>query len=221
MSSGQDAELNASSLSDQLNAAGLNPVDAETAAKFEEYLSLILRWNGLMNLTAVRDPKEILSRHFVESIACAQALPAGIATLLDFGSGAGFPGIPIALCRPEINVTLAESQIKKAAFLREVVRSLNLNATVFTGRAENLHERFDCVALRAVDRMEQAVKAASVLVRAGGCLAVFTTEADRGKLESAWKDMKSRQTIRIVGSEQRLVVLASKGESGVHSTSAP
>jgi 16S rRNA (guanine527-N7)-methyltransferase len=221
MSSGQDAELNAGSLSDQLNVSGLNPIDAETTAKFEEYLALILRWNGRMNLTAVRDPKEIVSRHFVESIACAQALPAGIATLLDFGSGAGLPGIPIALCRPEIKVTLAESQIKKAAFLREVVRSLKLNATVFAGRAENLHEKFDCVALRAVDRMEQAVKAASGLVRAGGWLAVFTTEADRGKLESAWKDLESRQTIKIAGSEQRLLVLALKGESGVHSTSAP
>jgi 16S rRNA (guanine527-N7)-methyltransferase len=221
MSSGQDAELNAGSLSDQLNVSGLNPIDAETTAKFEEYLALILRWNGRMNLTAVRDPKEIVSRHFVESIACAQALPAGIATLLDFGSGAGLPGIPIALCRPEIKVTLAESQIKKAAFLREVVRSLKLNATVFAGRAENLREKFDCVALRAVDRMEQAVKAASDLARVGGWLAAFTTEADRRKLESAWKDMESRQTIKIAGSEQRLLVLALKGESGVHSTSAP
>jgi 16S rRNA (guanine527-N7)-methyltransferase len=221
MNSEQDAEPNASSLSDQLNVAGLKPIDAGTAAKFEEYLALILRWNGRMNLTAVRDPKEIVSRHFVESIACAQALPAGIATLLDFGSGAGFPGIPTALCRPEINVTLAESQIKKAAFLREVVRSLKLNATVFARRAENLREKFDCVALRAVDRMGQAVKTASGLVRTGGWLAVFTTEADRERLESAWKDMESTQTIRIAGSEQRLVVLASKGESGVHSTSAP
>jgi 16S rRNA (guanine527-N7)-methyltransferase len=210
MSSERDAELSTGSLGDQLNAAGLEPVDSETTAKFEEYLALILRWNGRMNLTAVRDPKEIVRRHYVESIACARALPAGIATLLDFGSGAGFPGIPIALSRPEISVTLAESQIKKAAFLREVVRSLKLNTTVFEGRAENLQERFDCVALRAVDRMEQAVKAASGLVRAGGWLAVFTTEANREGLESAWKDMESRQTIRIAGSEPRLLVLASK-----------
>ena len=94
--------------------------------RFEEYLALILRWNSRMNLTAIRDEEEILARHFVESIACAQHFPEGIGTLLDFGSGAGFPGIPIALCRPEIAVTLAESQSKKAAFLQETVRILGL-----------------------------------------------------------------------------------------------
>src|ERR1700756_996777 len=100
MSSGQNAGLDAGSLSEQISAAGLKPIDAATRARFEEYLTLILRWNARINLTAIRDPKEILSRHFVESIACAQALPGGIANLLDFGSGAGFPGVPIALCRP-------------------------------------------------------------------------------------------------------------------------
>ena len=88
MSSGQDAEAALGGLNNQLEAAGLRSVDAETTEKFGEYLSLILRWNARMNLTAIRDPKEIINRHFVESITCAQALPAGIATLLDFGSGA-------------------------------------------------------------------------------------------------------------------------------------
>ena len=88
-----------------------------------------------------------LSRHFVESIACARALPEGISTLLDFGSGGGFPGIPIALCRPEIAVTLAESQGKKAAFLQEAVRVLGSQAKVHAGRAELLTTQFDCVTL--------------------------------------------------------------------------
>ena len=109
----QGARLNA-----LLAAAGLAELDAGLSHQFETYLSLLLRWNARMNLTAIRDEEGILARHFVESIACARALPAGIGTLLDFGSGAGFPGIPIALCRPEIAVTLAESQGKKAAFLR-------------------------------------------------------------------------------------------------------
>ena len=109
-----------------LAEAGLAPLDPAQTERFEAYLSLILRWNARVNLTAIRDEDGILRRHFVESIACARALPAGIATLLDFGSGAGFPGIPIALCRPEIAVTLAESQGKKAAFLREALRQLGL-----------------------------------------------------------------------------------------------
>ena len=94
-----------------------------------------------MNLTAVRDPQQIQARHFVESIACARNLPADIGSLLDFGSGAGFPGVPIALCRPAIRVTLAESQNKKASFLMEVVRVLKLSSKVFAQRAENLGGR--------------------------------------------------------------------------------
>ena len=101
-------------------------MESAVAGRFEDYLSLILRWNARVNLTAIRDEEGILQRHFVESIACARALPADITTLLDFGSGAGFPGIPIALCRPEISVTLAESQGKRAAFLHEAVRVLGI-----------------------------------------------------------------------------------------------
>jgi 16S rRNA (guanine527-N7)-methyltransferase len=138
-------------------------------------------------------------------------LPMGIATVLDFGSGAGFPGIPIAICRPEIRMTLGESQNKKAAFLREVVRSLELDALVVAGRAEDLKEQFDCVTLRAVDRMGQAVVAASKLVRSGGLLATFTTEADRAFLATAGDVLENSTTIPIFGSEQRILVLSTKG----------
>jgi 16S rRNA (guanine527-N7)-methyltransferase len=160
-------------------------LDAAKSAAFEDYLSLLLRWNARVNLTAIRDEEGILRRHFVESIACARALPTEIRTLLDFGSGGGFPGIPIALCRPEIAVTLAESQGKKAAFLREAVRVLGLNAQVHSARAEVLRTVFDCVTLRAVDKMELAVQAAAQLVRPGGWLALLTTTADLPALHSA------------------------------------
>jgi 16S rRNA (guanine527-N7)-methyltransferase len=208
-----DAEANAHILGNLLMAAGLRPIDPEIASKFDVFLALLLRWNARMNLTAIRDPKEILRRHFVESIACAQALPAGIATLLDFGSGAGFPGIPIALCRPEVTVTLAESQSKKAAFLNEVVRNLNLNTKVFAGRAEGLGEQFDCVALRAVDRMEQAVASASDLVRVGGWLAILTTQDDLAVLSGIIGNFSQQPNITpIAGSKQQLLVLASNPE---------
>ncbi len=112
-------------------------------------------------------------------------VPAGVATLLDFGSGAGLPGIPVALCRPEIRVTLAESQGKKAAFLREVVRVLGLSATVHAERAETQAEKFDCVAMRAVDRMAEAVALAAGLVKPGGWLALMTTEGEVDRLKAA------------------------------------
>ncbi len=153
-------------LNQLLKAAGLAPLDEETAGRFESYLSLFLRWNERLNLSAIRDEEGILSRHFIESIAVAHELPAEIATLLDFGSGAGLPGIPIALCRPEIAVTLAESQSKKAAFLQEAVRVLGIGAKVHAGRAEALRTVFDCVTLRAVDKMPKAVAAAVKLVAA-------------------------------------------------------
>src|SRR3978361_1386712 len=93
------------------------------------YLEILLKWNAKTNLTAIRDPEEIVRRHFGESLFAGRQL-APCATLLDFGSGAGFPGLPIQLLWPEIVVTLAESQNKKATFLREVVRSLGLTTEV-------------------------------------------------------------------------------------------
>jgi len=168
-----------------LAEAGQAPLDAAATGRFEELLSLIFRWNARMNLTAIRDEEGILSRHFVESICCARALPAGITTLLDFGSGAGFPGIPIALCRPEIRVTLAESQGKKAAFLQEAVRVLGISASVHAQRAELLAGPFDCVTMRAVERMAQAVATAARLVAPGRWLALMTTSGALARLQAA------------------------------------
>ena len=194
-----------------LAAAGLETVDSALASCFEAYLLLLLRWNARVNLTSIRDEDGILSRHFVESIACARALPAGIATLLDFGSGAGFPGIPIALCRPEIAVTLAESQGKKAAFLQEAVRTLGISADVHSARAETLRTQFDCVTLRAVDRMPRAVEAASALVAPGGWLALMTTGAELATLKvAAGPGWSWPRMLPLPGSAGRLLALAER-----------
>jgi len=156
--------------------------------RLSTYLDLLLKWNARTNLTAIRDPEEIVRRHFGESLFAARRLananldPAnpdqGTITLLDFGSGAGFPGLPIALLRPDIQVTLAESQNKKAAFLREAVRTLTLpNVEVWAARVETLpaDRQFHIVALRAVDNMEAALTAAKVRIVPGGQLALLTT----------------------------------------------
>jgi 16S rRNA (guanine527-N7)-methyltransferase len=131
------------------------------------YLDLLLKWNSQTNLTAIRSPEEIVRRHFGESLFAGTHLGEPLAsTLLDLGSGAGFPGLPIALLHPQIAVTLAESQNKKATFLREVVRTLELpNVEVWAGRAEDLAagRRFHTVTLRAVDNMQAALSAAATL----------------------------------------------------------
>lgn len=162
----------------------LEPAMAE---RFEQYLALLLKWNARTNLTAVREPDEIVRRHFAESIFAAAQVPRKVKTLLDFGSGAGLPGIPIAICRPEITVTLAESQGKKASFLQEAVRTLGLKAEVWAGRVEAMPaERiFDAVTLRAVDKMPQACRTAVERLAEGGWLGVFATRATEEALRAA------------------------------------
>lgn len=211
MNSPEDLSDAGKRLGGLLAEAGLAALGLETTRQFECYLSLILRWNSRTNLTAVRDPDAIVARHFVESIACAQTLPAGIKSLLDFGSGAGFPGLPIALCRPEIAVTLAESQGKKAAFLREAVRSLDLPVTVHAARAEALLTVFDCVVLRAVDKMPEAVTIALRLVARDGCLALMTTRGDSAGLhEAAGPSFSWEAPIALPGGSQRILSLGRK-----------
>lgn len=210
------AEEVCSQLNELLDHAGLSPLDQPTGDRFAQYLSLFTRWNARLNLSAVRDEEGILSRHFVESIACARALPARISTLLDYGSGAGLPGIPIILCRPETSVTLAESQGKKAAFLQEAVRTLRLTATVHSGRAELLTTAFDCVTLRAVDRMADAVEAAVPLVAPAGWLALMTTRAELARLQAAAGTQFSwQEPLPLPRSEDRLLAL------GLRSVSSP
>jgi 16S rRNA (guanine527-N7)-methyltransferase len=148
------------------------PTPATLLPQLSTYLDLLLRWNARTNLTAIRDPERIVERHFGESLFCALqlaphlSLPSSLfppPCLLDFGSGAGFPGLPIQLLLPDLHVTLAESQGKKASFLREAIRSLNLpHTTVWASRVEDMSpsQTFSAVTLRAVDNMQVALAAA-------------------------------------------------------------
>lgn len=180
---------------------------AEQTQGFEEYLALLLRWNARMNLTAVREPEEIVERHFAECIFAAQHLPNQANTLLDFGSGGGLPGIPMAICRPEIAITLAESQRKKAAFLREAVRTLGLKAEVWDRRAEQMPpERvFETVTLRAVDRMAEACRIAVGRLAPGGVLMAFATRRTEPELGGI-KGVTWQASVAIPGSEQGLLL---------------
>lgn len=201
-------------LNDLLTEVGLEPLGPKTADRFKIYLSLILRWNERLNLTSLRTEDAILSRHLAECVACARAIPAEVGTLLDFGSGAGLPGIPIALCRPEIAVTLAESRNKKAAFLQEAVRTLGINAKVHSGRAEELKAAFDCVTLRAVDKIDEAVALAAQEVAPGGWLALMTTIAGAGGLRTAaGADFSWREPIPLPFGRERILALGRRVSS--------
>ena len=170
------------------------------------YLQLLLKWNARTNLTAIRDPEEIVRRHFGEGLFAAQHLGT-CSSLLDFGSGAGFPGLPIQLCRPDLQVTLAESQNKKSTFLREVVRTLGLKTSIWADRVELMAEtqQFDVVALRAVDNMDAAIAAASV--RARSTLLILTT-LRQGK--PALPEFPNSSQVRLPGTDEQQVLLLSR-----------
>ena len=160
----------------------------ETRLRFiSTYVDLLLKWNARINLTAIREPSEIVQRHFGESLFAAkhlleQKLPQ---TAIDLGSGAGFPGVPFAMLALEVQVTLIESQQKKATFLKELVHALGLkNVKVFGGRAENYPGTVDLVMLRAVEKFEQALPMAIRLTKEGGGVALMIGS---GQVESARK----------------------------------
>jgi 16S rRNA (guanine527-N7)-methyltransferase len=129
-------------------------VDDRQGAQIQQYMSTLLAWNEKINLTAIRDPLEILYRHFCESMYAAVSVPVQKGRLADIGSGAGFPGLPLKILRPEIELFLVESNVKKATFLAEVVRELGFNDTrVLVSRYEELAEELtplDTVCSRAV-----------------------------------------------------------------------
>ena len=122
--------------------------------QIQQYIRILLVWNEKMNLTAIRDPLEILYRHFCESMFAAEAIPLKNGRLADIGSGGGFPGLPLKIMRPGLQVFLVESNIKKATFLAEVIRELELtSAQVLARRYEELGEEvapLDYVCSRAL-----------------------------------------------------------------------
>lgn len=149
-----------------------------------------------MNLTAIREPKEIVQRHFGESLFAARHLldQKRPQTAIDLGSGAGFPGVPFAMLAPDVQVTLIESQQKKATFLKELVRVLELkNVRVFGDRAESCRETAELVMLRAVERFQDALKMAISLTSPGGRIGLMIGSgqvelARRLSAEICWSD---------------------------------
>ena len=130
------------------------PADEKQILLIQKYMKILLHWNEKLNLTAIRDPLEILNRHFCESMFGAISVPIESGRLADIGSGAGFPGIPLKILRPELELLLVESNIRKGTFLAEVVRELELtNSRVLINRYQELSEDLaplDYVCSRAV-----------------------------------------------------------------------
>lgn len=179
------------------------------------YLDLLLKWNARMNLTAVREPEQIVARHFGESIFAAQRLfpdQAATATAADVGSGAGFPGVPMAIVRPGLQVTLIEAHGKKATFLKEVLRSAAIkNASVAQERAENHAEKADLVVFRAVEHFAAILPVSAALVKEGGRLAAMfgssQLEEAKALIGSEWE---KGEGVYFPGSTQRMLWIAQR-----------
>jgi 16S rRNA (guanine527-N7)-methyltransferase len=179
------------------------------------YVDILLRWNRRINLTAIRDPEEIVTRHFGESLFAAKHLfphheVAEAAMVADVGSGAGFPGIPTKLWAPDISLTLIESNQKKATFLREVARSITLtNINIQNVRAESVSQAaFDVVTMRAVERFDTALPAAAGLVKPQGRLALLIGTAQLSRAHSVLPDHQFLAPIPIPLSEARILLLS-------------
>jgi 16S rRNA (guanine527-N7)-methyltransferase len=202
------------------------------------YIDILIRWNARVNLTAIRDPEDIVTRHFGESlfaatrlfprdahvrtaaIGCPAEQSSPALTVADIGSGAGFPGLPLKLWAPHLSLTLIESNHKKAAFLREVVRALTLtNVDVITVRAETLLDQplvghaFNVVTLRAVERFESILPVAASLVAPADRLALLIGAAQEPKAINS-VSFQWQESIPVPCSQARILLIGHRLAQG-------
>jgi 16S rRNA (guanine527-N7)-methyltransferase len=132
---------------------GIAELSPEQIAALDAHYELLVRWNKTVNLTTITSLEEVVERHYCESLFLGAHLPAGALRIADVGSGAGFPGFPVAILRPECSVALLESHQRKAVFLREASRKVP-NVRVIAKRVEDIQEEFDHLISRAVSYLD-------------------------------------------------------------------
>jgi 16S rRNA (guanine527-N7)-methyltransferase len=160
--------------------SGIGKVSAAQVEQLYRHYQLLMRWNRALNLTSVVKLEEVVVRHYCESLFVGLHLPPVPVSVLDVGSGAGFPGIPMAILRPDCRFLLAESHQRKAVFLREASRGLS-NVRVAAKRAEQVQENFDWVVSRAVGWREVM----PVGARLGRRVGLLVSDADLEELRKA------------------------------------
>lgn len=167
-------------------------VTPELTERLDIYARLLVEWNEKMNLTAITDPKGIAVKHFADSLTAAAMMPAGEFSLIDVGTGAGFPGVPLALYRPDCRLTLLDSLNKRLTFLDAVCREVGLNATLIHARAEeggrnpDLREQYDVACARAVANLPVLSEYCLPFVKVGGrFIALKGPDADRERADAA------------------------------------
>lgn len=188
-------------------------LDRALASPLLDYLALLQRWNATYNLTAIRDPRQMVTLHLLDSLAMHPHLD-GLDNLADLGTGPGLPGIPLALARPDLQVTLVESSGKKARFLREAVRALRLgNARVAESRAEALDEpgTYAAITARALATLPDILAVGGHLPRPGGRLLAMKgvrPDEEIAALPAGWQ-LQAVHPLQVPGlaAERHLVVV--------------
>jgi 16S rRNA (guanine527-N7)-methyltransferase len=176
------------------------------------YLDLLLKWNARINLTAVRSPQEIVTRHFGESFFVAsRLLPATESiSVIDLGSGAGFPGLPLAMFAPSASVTLIESNTKKAAFLNEVIAMLKLkNVVALRQRGEDCSQTARLVTMRAVEDFGRALPIALRLVEPAGRIALMIGAGQVALAKSIVPEVVWAEPVPVPESHARVLLVSS------------
>jgi 16S rRNA (guanine527-N7)-methyltransferase len=209
-------------------AVGVELTDRQTA-QLSRFLRLISRWRRAAALTAVADPLQAARVHVADSLVCLRAGIPERASLIDVGSGAGFPGIPLAVVRSDLSVTLLEASQRKAGFLERAVADLGLEVQVIAGRAEEAaaqpaaREGFDVVAARAVGSLPTLVELTLPLARVGGLVVLLKGPEIREELDSARRaievlggDAPSVVEASLRGGERRTIVVVPKGRPTPH-----
>ena len=169
---------------------------AQQLEQFDLYAKLLVEWNEKMNLTAITQPRDIVIKHFLDSILALKAveLPQG-ASLVDVGSGAGFPSVPMLILRPDLKLTLLDSLNKRLIFLEALLADLGLEATRLHARAEeagkgNQRQQFDCATARAVAQLNKLCEYCLPLVKEGGTFLALKGADGQAEAESAAKAIK-------------------------------
>lgn len=177
-------------LSEGLSEMGLGEVDAQQQTRLLDFLVLITKWNRVYNLTAVRDPREMLRRHIFDSLAVQPYLPRG--TVLDIGTGAGLPGIPLAIINPETRFTLLDAAAKRIRFVNQAIGELSLdNVKAVQARVEDYtSEPFAHVISRAFTAVDAFFAVARPLLSPGGsCLAMTATPQSEWLQPGRWRGL--------------------------------
>ena len=186
-------------------------LENEQIKKFYEYMNLLIEWNEKFNLTAIVEPKEIILKHFIDSLTIEKYINEGD-KVIDVGTGAGFPGIPLTIYKPPINITLLDSLNKRIIFLQEVIEKLEMkNIEAVHGRAEefakNRREMFDIATSRAVAPLNILLEYLLPFVKIGGtCLCMKGSNIDevddaKNALEVLGGKIEKIETIKLPESD--------------------